>query len=74
MATIGDPLMDLGTALSYWVAGRRSAAVLPAAVFGLTMKPGMLTRDEVAQRYLERSGRRDDHSSSSTRSVCSRPP
>lgn len=59
MATIGDPLMDLGTALSYWAQASDPAAYhqLP---FGPTAAPGMLTRREVADRYLERSGRRSD--------------
>jgi len=56
MTTIGDPLMDLGTTLSYW-----SQASDPAAYhqlpFGPTALPGMLTRQEIAARYLERSGR-----------------
>ena len=56
MTTIGDPLMDLGTSLSYW-----SQASDPAAYhqlpFGPTASPGMMTRTEIAQRYLERSGR-----------------
>jgi len=59
MATVGDPLMDLGTSLSYW-----AEAVDPAAYhqlpFGPTAAPGMMTRSELADRYLERSGRRAD--------------
>jgi aminoglycoside phosphotransferase (APT) family kinase protein len=56
MTTIGDPLMDLGTALSYWAQASDPPAYhqLP---FGPTARPGMMTRDEVARRYLERSGR-----------------
>lgn len=54
MCTVGDPLMDVGTALSYWSevgdsAFRRS--------FNLTHLPGNLTRQEFARRYGERSGR-----------------
>jgi aminoglycoside phosphotransferase (APT) family kinase protein len=56
MTTVGDPLMDLGTSLSYW-----SQASDPPAYhqlpFGPTARPGMLTRDEVARRYFELSGR-----------------
>jgi aminoglycoside phosphotransferase (APT) family kinase protein len=59
MTTIGDPLMDLGTSLSYW-----SQASDPPAYhqlpFGPTASPGMMTREEVARRYLERSGRKVD--------------
>ena len=57
MTTIGDPLMDLGTSLSYWAQASDPPAYhqLP---FGPTARPGMMTREEVARRYLERSGRR----------------
>jgi aminoglycoside phosphotransferase (APT) family kinase protein len=60
MATIGDPLMDLGTSLSYWAQASDPPAYhqLP---FGPTARPGMMTRDEVARRYLERSGRTTDN-------------
>jgi aminoglycoside phosphotransferase (APT) family kinase protein len=60
MTTIGDPLMDLGTSLSYWAQASDPPAYhqLP---FGPTARPGMMTRQEVAQRYLERSGRRTEH-------------
>ncbi|MEJ7602739.1 MAG: phosphotransferase family protein [Kofleriaceae bacterium] len=59
MTTIGDPLMDLGTSLSYWAQASDPTAYhqLP---FGPTAQPGMMTRAEVAARYLERSGRTTD--------------
>ncbi len=57
MATIGDPLMDLGSTLSYWVEAD-DAPVFQAPVFGVTGKPGMWKRADVARRYFERSGRR----------------
>jgi aminoglycoside phosphotransferase (APT) family kinase protein len=56
MTTIGDPLMDLGTALSYW-AQHSDPAPMHQLPFGPTAAPGMLTRQQIAQRYLERSGR-----------------
>ncbi len=59
MATIGDPLMDLGGTLSYWVQAD-DAAVFQMPVFGVTSKPGMWKRADVARRYFERSGRRTD--------------
>jgi aminoglycoside phosphotransferase (APT) family kinase protein len=59
MATVGDPLMDLGTSLSYWAQASDPPAY-HALPFGPTARPGMLTRDEIATRYLERSGRRTD--------------
>ena len=59
MATIGDPLMDLGGSLSYWMQAD-DAALFQQPIFGVTMKPGMLRRTEFAARYFERSGRRTD--------------
>jgi aminoglycoside phosphotransferase (APT) family kinase protein len=59
MTTIGDPLMDLGTSLSYWSQASDSPAVLKLP-FGPTASPGMMTRAEITQRYLKRSGRRTD--------------
>jgi aminoglycoside phosphotransferase (APT) family kinase protein len=59
MTTIGDPLMDLGTSLSYW-AQASDPAKYHALPFGPTAQPGMLTREAIARRYLERSGRSTD--------------
>jgi aminoglycoside phosphotransferase (APT) family kinase protein len=59
MATLGDPLMDLGTSISYW-AQASDPAMYHQLPFGPTAAPGMMTREEVARRYLERSGRRTD--------------
>lgn len=55
MATLGDPLMDLGSTLAYWVeAGdpewRKEARLQP------THLPGMLTRSELIAYYAERTG------------------
>lgn len=56
MATIGDPLMDLGCALAYWV-----EAGDPPELERLRLQPshleGMLTRRELATLYAQRSGR-----------------
>jgi len=60
MATVGDPLMDLGTALSYWAEAADPEAFYQLP-FGPTMKPGMMTRMQFAERYLERSGRHADN-------------
>ena len=56
MATLGDPLMDLGNALAYWVQADddffiRSLRRQP------THLPGMLTRREVVEYYARRTGR-----------------
>ena len=56
MATVGDPLMDLGSALAYWVEPdddeffhrfRRQPST----------EPGMWTRRQVVDHYAERTGR-----------------
>jgi aminoglycoside phosphotransferase (APT) family kinase protein len=54
MATLGDPLMDLGTTLGYWAEADDSIAV---KMFGLTHLPGNLTREEVVARYAAETGR-----------------
>ena len=56
MATLGDPLMDLGTTLGYWVE-ENDPEELRALAFGLTMLPGNLTRAEIIERYARASGR-----------------
>ncbi len=56
MATLGDPLMDLGTALGYWQDADDPPDVL-ARPLGPTHLPGSLTRREVVERYAARSGR-----------------
>ena len=56
MATVGDPLADLGLTLCYWAwasAPQLRTRALPA----LTSQPGWYTRDQFVQRYAERSGR-----------------
>lgn len=55
MCTIGDPLMDLGTALGYWM----EASDPPMGVVQcfLTTMPGAITRREFAERYAEKTGR-----------------
>lgn len=56
MATIGDPLMDLGTSLGYWIDADDDPALrmLPA---GPTTLPGNLGRAGVVERYAAASGR-----------------
>jgi aminoglycoside phosphotransferase (APT) family kinase protein len=56
MATIGDPLMDLGTTLCYWVEAG-DPEPLRMLRFGPTTLPGSLTRAEVTARYAAKSGR-----------------
>jgi aminoglycoside phosphotransferase (APT) family kinase protein len=56
MATVGDPLADLGLTLCYWCwasAPSLQAHALPT----LTAQPGWYTRDEFASRYAELTSR-----------------
>jgi aminoglycoside phosphotransferase (APT) family kinase protein len=55
MATLGDPLMDLGNSLAYWVEAGDDA-IARGTRRQPTHLPGMLTRREVAAVYFERSG------------------
>ncbi len=57
MATVGDPLMDLGTTLSYWAEASDSDALKP---FNLTWMPGNLTRQEVLDYYQEKTAKSID--------------
>ena len=54
MATVGDPLMDLGGTLAYWSEPTDSDEI---KYFNLTWLPGNLTRQGVIDRYAEKSGR-----------------
>jgi aminoglycoside phosphotransferase (APT) family kinase protein len=56
MATIGDPLMDLGTALGYWIQAD-DPPVFHVKVFGPTHLPGNLTRVEFVERWSRATGR-----------------
>jgi aminoglycoside phosphotransferase (APT) family kinase protein len=54
MATIGDPLMDLGTTLGYWM----QEGDLPVLrLIGLSSYPGSLRRSEVVALYAALTGR-----------------
>lgn len=53
MATVGDPLMDLGTTLAYWVEKGEHPALQQ---FNLTWMKGNLTRHEVVEKYAELRG------------------
>ncbi len=55
MCTLGDPLMDLGTVLSYWVEAK-DPAPLQVHAFGPTQLPGSMTRRELAEYYGQQSG------------------
>ena len=55
MVTLGDPLVDLGTLLGYW---SQPSDVGPRAATGTPVSkcPGFLTREELTERYQERTG------------------
>ncbi|MGV6820971.1 MAG: phosphotransferase family protein [Parvularcula sp.] len=55
LAALGDPLMDLGAALAYWIepgdpAGLKPLEKQPSGA------PGMMTRQEIVAFYSEKSG------------------
>jgi aminoglycoside phosphotransferase (APT) family kinase protein len=56
MATVGDPLMDLGTAVGYWIQAD-DPPVFQVAVFGPTHRPGNLTRVQFVDRWSRATGR-----------------
>ena len=54
LCTLGDPLADVGLLLVYWAEeGDEFVPLMEPA----TMAPGFLIRDQVRDRYAERSGR-----------------
>lgn len=59
LAAIGDPLMDIGNSLAYWVEEKddffvKSLRRQPSNV------PGMMTRDQIVNYYLQKTGREVD--------------
>ncbi len=60
MATLGDPLMDLGNTLAYWVQADDDA-VFQSVRRQPTHLPGMLKREEVIAYYGEKTGYRVDN-------------
>jgi aminoglycoside phosphotransferase (APT) family kinase protein len=56
MATVGDPLMDLGTSLAYWVEAG-DAPIFRSLGLGVTALPGAYTREELVTAYGAASGR-----------------
>jgi aminoglycoside phosphotransferase (APT) family kinase protein len=60
MATVGDPLSDLGLTLCYWV-WATAPEVRAAGIPALTSGAGWYGRDELVQRYAQRTGRDVTH-------------
>lgn len=52
MATVGDPLCDLGTTLAYWVQAEEEPQLKP---FNLSWVKGNLTRQELIARYISKT-------------------
>ena len=55
MATLGDPLMDLGSALAYWIEADDNI-IMQQSRRQPTHLAGMMTRDEVVEYYLAQTG------------------
>jgi aminoglycoside phosphotransferase (APT) family kinase protein len=58
MSTVGDPLADLGCAMSYWVEADDPDVLKNG--FGkppVTVLPGFMSRDEFIETYAKKSGR-----------------
>jgi aminoglycoside phosphotransferase (APT) family kinase protein len=55
MATLGDPLMDLGASLAYWVQAG-DAPQMQALRMQPSTLPGMLTREEIIRHYSQKTG------------------
>ena len=56
MATVGDPLMDLGSFIGYW-GDPDDPPELRTRAYGPTYLPGSLSRLQIVERYAEKSGR-----------------
>jgi aminoglycoside phosphotransferase (APT) family kinase protein len=61
MATIGDPLADLGYLLSFWREPQDAEPALQDDAWNVTALPGFCTRAQLVARYAERTGRTMEH-------------
>lgn len=58
MTTVGDPLADVGVAMSYWMQADDPKMLLYAlGEPPVTILPGFYTRQQFIERYAEKSGR-----------------
>jgi aminoglycoside phosphotransferase (APT) family kinase protein len=60
LATLGDPLMDLGNSLAYWI-NADDDRIAQSTRRQPTHLPGMLNRQQVIDYYLEKTGFRVDN-------------
>lgn len=56
MAAVGNPLMDLGNSLAYWIEAEDGASAI-AGSSQPSFLSGMLSRREVVDLYAEKTGR-----------------
>jgi aminoglycoside phosphotransferase (APT) family kinase protein len=67
MCTVGDPLVDVGLALTYWTMTGGSggsggtSAEKNSSLRAITNGPGWLTREEIIDRYENATGRDLSH-------------
>jgi aminoglycoside phosphotransferase (APT) family kinase protein len=57
MATLGDPLADVGYLLSFWREPGDPEPEFTSEMWRAMEQPGFMTRDEITEYYAERSGR-----------------
>jgi aminoglycoside phosphotransferase (APT) family kinase protein len=56
MCTVGDPLIDFGIFLCYW-AQKDDPEARRESISPVTTEPGWMSRQEIIERYSERTGR-----------------
>jgi len=56
MATIGDPLMDLGCSMAYWIEANDCDEMHMIRMMPTHLK-GMMTREQVVDYYIQKSGK-----------------
>jgi len=61
MATLGDPLADLGWVMTFWGPTGDPPEPEPKESNYITSQPGFLSRDELVARYEEKTGRTMKH-------------
>lgn len=60
MCTLGDPLMDLGTSLGYWITAS-DPDIMKQGLPSPTIMPGNPSRTDMVQQYALKSGRDIEH-------------